>query len=85
MVVGVVPQGCIADWGVAPRPLWADNEWGGRRISAASNIVFSNGLLDPWHGGGVLEDVSDSLPALIIPEVSRARGYRMALALQPFP
>ncbi|KXZ53845.1 hypothetical protein GPECTOR_6g763 [Gonium pectorale] len=59
---------CQDNWGVTPRPLWATLEWGGRRLSAASNIVFSNGLLDPWHGGGVLEDISDSLPAVIIPE-----------------
>ncbi|GFR51787.1 hypothetical protein Agub_g14244, partial [Astrephomene gubernaculifera] len=59
---------CQQHWGVTPRPLWANTQWGGRRISAGSNIVFSNGLLDPWHGGGVLTDVSDSLPAVIIPE-----------------
>ncbi|KAG2446301.1 hypothetical protein HXX76_000889 [Chlamydomonas incerta] len=59
---------CQDNWGVTPRPLWATTQWGGRRISAGSNIVFSNGLLDPWHGGGVLEDVSDSMPAVIIPE-----------------
>ncbi|KAG2492517.1 hypothetical protein HYH03_009182 [Edaphochlamys debaryana] len=40
---------CQERWGVTPRPLWANTEWGGRRISAGSNIVFSNGLLDPWH------------------------------------
>ena len=39
---------CQQQWGVTPRPLWATVEWGGRRIQAASNIVFTNGLLDPW-------------------------------------
>ena len=29
---------------------------------------YSNGLLDPWHGGGVLKDISDSLVAVIIPD-----------------
>ena len=42
--------------------------WGGRKIGTASNIVFSNGLLDPWHGFGVLEDVSESVVAVVIPE-----------------
>ena len=41
---------------------------GGRHIEAASNIVFSNGLLDPWSSGGVLWNISDSLVAVIIPE-----------------
>lgn len=59
---------CNATWGVVPDPFKAQTEWGGRRIQAASNIAFSNGLYDPWHGGGVLEDVSDTVVALIIPE-----------------
>lgn len=42
---------CQENWGVTPRPLWATVEWGGRRIESASNIVFSNGLLDPWCAG----------------------------------
>lgn len=65
-------RACLEHWGVSPRRLWATTEWGGRRIQAASNIVFSNGLLDPWHGGGVLRDVSSSLVAVIIPEVCSA-------------
>jgi Serine carboxypeptidase S28 len=61
--------GCQQQWGVTPRKLWANTQWGGRRLQYASNIVFSNGLLDPWHGGGVLTNLSESLQTIIIPEV----------------
>ena len=37
-------------------------------MKTASNIVFSNGLLDPWSGTGVLEDVSESVVALTLKE-----------------
>jgi lysosomal Pro-X carboxypeptidase len=63
--------GCWDNWKVRPHSTtWADTQWGGRQITAGSNIVFSNGLLDPWHGGGVLRSLSDTLVAVIIPEVS---------------
>ena len=66
---------CRANWGVQPRRRdWATIEWGGRQITSSSNIVFSNGLMDPWHGTGVLEDLSDTLVAVIIPEVRREHG-----------
>ncbi|KAG1667860.1 hypothetical protein FOA52_011048 [Chlamydomonas sp. UWO 241] len=65
-----VSAGCEEAWGVTPRPMWATQEWGGRDLRACSNIVLSNGLLDPWHGGGVLLDVNieHSVVSLIIPE-----------------
>ena len=33
-----------------------DTYYGGIRMSGHSNIVFSNGLLDPWSAGGVYKD-----------------------------
>lgn len=42
--------------------------WGGRELPTLSNLVFSNGLLDPWSSGGVLQSLSDSVVAVIIPE-----------------
>lgn len=60
-------QACLDQFGVAPDPLYSSREWGGKRIaslgssssssssSTLTNVVFSNGLLDPWHGGGVLD------------------------------
>ena len=61
-------QGCLERWGVTPDPLWPEVEWGGRRIGAATNIVWTNGGYDPWKGGGVLADVSPSAVAILIPE-----------------
>ena len=39
---------------------------GGKRIQDATNIVFSNGLQDPWHLGGVLYNVSETVESIII-------------------
>lgn len=36
-----------------PWATWYDEYYGGTRIEAHSNIIFSNGLLDPWSAAGV--------------------------------
>jgi lysosomal Pro-X carboxypeptidase len=57
---------CRRTWGVTPRVLYPLINYGGTRMQYASNIVFSNGVLDPWHGGGVLTSPSPSVVALLI-------------------
>lgn len=63
-------QNCFNMFGVEPRPLWITTEFGGHDIQKVlkhygSNIIFSNGLLDPWSGGGVLQNISNSVVALV--------------------
>ncbi|ENN79585.1 lysosomal Pro-X carboxypeptidase-like [Dendroctonus ponderosae] len=53
-------------------------EHGGRILKYASNIVFSNGLSDPWCSGGVLKNVSDSVVAVLIPQAAHHYDLRAA-------
>ncbi|XP_073138260.1 uncharacterized protein [Henckelia pumila] len=55
--------------GVLPRPHWVTTYYGGHDIKLVlqrfgSNIIFSNGLRDPYSSGGVLEDISQSIVAV---------------------
>ncbi|KAL2096648.1 hypothetical protein ACEWY4_008796 [Coilia grayii] len=59
---------CFSMFGVRPRADWAAVMYGGKAIASHSNIIFSNGGLDPWSGGGVLQSPSESLVAVWIPE-----------------
>lgn len=61
-----IRQHCLSTLGVEPRADWIATEFGG--TAGASNIVFSNGLYDPWSAGGVLRNISESAVAVIIPE-----------------
>ncbi|ELR16807.1 lysosomal ProX carboxypeptidase [Acanthamoeba castellanii str. Neff] len=61
---------CQQQFGVTLRPNWARIQFGGFNLTSSSNIIFSNGLLDPWHTSGVLHSLSDSLVAIVIPEAA---------------
>jgi len=61
---------CFAEYGEEPQYNWALDYFGGRvpkrDFMKASNIIFSNGSLDPWHAGGVLETINDQCLTLYI-------------------
>jgi|APSaa5957512535_1039671.scaffolds.fasta_scaffold580334_1 hypothetical protein len=55
---------------MSPDYTWAIREFGGANIARDlkdySNIIFSNGNLDPWMSGGVTEFINLRLPYYII-------------------
>lgn len=44
---------CAQTWSTTPDPNWIRVSYGDESLRGASNIVFSNGMLDPWSSGGV--------------------------------
>ncbi|XP_045116836.1 lysosomal Pro-X carboxypeptidase-like [Portunus trituberculatus] len=74
---------CQKTWGVTPRTYMVPLMYGGWSFKAASNIVFSNGLLDPWSTGGVLWNVSESVVSVIIPEGAHHLDLRSANPADP--
>jgi lysosomal Pro-X carboxypeptidase len=74
---------CMRNWGVKPRPMYPAINYGGRKLQYASNIVFSNGILDPWHGGGVLQSASDSVVAVLIENAAHHLDLMFSNPLDP--
>ncbi|CAI0452726.1 unnamed protein product [Linum tenue] len=62
-------KNCESRFGILPQPHWVTTFYGGHDLKLAlrrfaSNIIFSNGMRDPYSSGGVLKDISDSIIAL---------------------
>lgn len=75
--------GCRQQFEVTPRYRWIPTQYGGFNISAHSNIIFSNGNLDPWSGGGIRYSVSASLPAIIIDQGAHHLDLRFSSPADP--
>ncbi|PIA60660.1 hypothetical protein AQUCO_00300289v1, partial [Aquilegia coerulea] len=57
--LGKFSKSCRDTYGVDPRPHWMTTEFGGQDIKRVlanfgSNIIFSNGLRDPYSSGGCI-------------------------------
>nr|GEW67240.1 lysosomal Pro-X carboxypeptidase [Tanacetum cinerariifolium] len=79
---------CWDEFHVIPKPTWITTQFGGHNHRSVlqtfgSNIIFSNGLLDPWSGGGVLENISDSIVALVTEKGAHHLDLRGATADDP--
>jgi lysosomal Pro-X carboxypeptidase len=79
---------CLKEFNVKPRPNWITTEFGGHNITDVlknfgSNIIFSNGLLDPWSGGSVLEDISETIVALVAEKGAHHIDLRAATEEDP--
>lgn len=79
---------CELDYGIQPRPHWITTQYGGHHIKRvlknfATNIIFFNGLRDPWSGGGVLEDINDSVVAIVAKEGAHHVDLRFATKDDP--
>ncbi|KAF5733298.1 lysosomal Pro-X carboxypeptidase-like [Tripterygium wilfordii] len=69
----IMTKDCQSLYSVTPRPHWLTTYYGGHNMklilkSFGSNIIFSNGLKDPFSHGGVLEDISTTIHAVKIEE-----------------
>ncbi|KAJ4958393.1 hypothetical protein NE237_025504 [Protea cynaroides] len=74
---------CMNIYGTMPRPHWITTEFGGYRIEQVlkrfgSNIIFSNGMQDPWSRGSVLKNISGSIIALVTEKGAHHVDFRSA-------
>ncbi|VVC30215.1 Alpha/Beta hydrolase fold,Peptidase S28 [Cinara cedri] len=69
-------ESCELMYGVRPTTDLMEKVYGGKHIRAASNIIFSNGMLDPWSSGGVLKSVSSTVRAFLIPDAAHHLDLR---------
>ncbi|KAL2497490.1 alpha/beta-Hydrolases superfamily protein [Abeliophyllum distichum] len=79
---------CVKQYGVMPRPHWITTEFGGTRIEQVlkrfgGNIIFSNGLQDPWSRGSVLKNISSSIVALVTEKGAHHADLRSATRKDP--
>ena len=69
-----------ADMGLRGAPMvsdawsgWMTAYYGGRNVSHHTNIVWSNGMLDPWSGQGVYPPGGGTLKVWVTPPLLETR------------
>ena len=68
-------------YGELPQYNWALDHFGGRvperDFMKASNIIFSNGELDPWQAGGITKKINDQTIAIYIKDSAHHLDLRL--------
>ena len=61
---------CQDSYGETPQFSWVFDYFGGlnplKDFAKLSNVIFSNGQLDPWHSGGITFDLNDQTKTILI-------------------
>ncbi|KAF8044103.1 hypothetical protein BT93_A2168 [Corymbia citriodora subsp. variegata] len=79
---------CASEFSIVARPAWIPTEFGGYNIRRTlrrfgSNIIFFNGLRDPWSGGGVLKSISKSIVAIVAKKGAHHVDLRFSTSEDP--
>lgn len=78
---------CFGAYGEKPQYNWALDYFGGRvpkrDFAKASNIIFSNGELDPWQAGGITEKINDETIAIYIEHSAHHLDLRLPNEADP--
>ncbi|GFT13338.1 lysosomal Pro-X carboxypeptidase [Nephila pilipes] len=74
---------CWKKFSVKPNENASYIMYGGKDIAASSNIIFTNGKLDPWYGGGILQSLSDTLIAIVMEDAAHHLDLRSSNIADP--
>lgn len=78
---------CEYAYNETPQYNWVFDYYGGKNVAKdfqkLSNVVFSNGELDPWHSGGVLTAPNDKCVSLYIENSAHHLDLREPNELDP--
>ncbi|KAL3533146.1 hypothetical protein ACH5RR_006667 [Cinchona calisaya] len=79
---------CVKQFGVRPREHWITTEFGGKRIKQVlkrfgNNIMFSNGMQDPWRRGSALKNISSRIVRLVTEKGAHHADFWSATTKDP--
>ena len=78
---------CQYAYGLTPQYDWVFDYYGGKNTDKdfmkLSNVIFSNGVIDPWHSGGVLTAPNDKVVTLYIEDAAHHLDLREPNAADP--
>ncbi|XP_024890645.1 lysosomal Pro-X carboxypeptidase [Temnothorax curvispinosus] len=82
--IGDYNNTCFKRYSVSSQPYLVCEQYGCGNFTSASNIVFSNGLLDPWTSGGVLRNLSESVISMLMPDAAHHLDLRATNSKDPY-